>query len=220
MKPRVVGVPNTLSEDVLEAFGLRDAQWGPCMKALPSDRHRAFVCALYEIERGLGATTKAAKMAGFGTSTTSAVSWRAIAYRLAHDDKILAAIHEEDQRRIRTSAPRAIRALTNLVEDPDHKDHGRAIAMILDRVHPAETHHTVEVRHHIDHDAEAVTQLRMLKSLDVSRAKLEEMFGHSGLSHYERLLELEDQKTRPRPKMIEGTAVEIRPQPEPENTGD
>jgi hypothetical protein len=212
MKPRTVGVPNQLSDDVLEAFGLRDAQWGPCMKALASDRHRAFVCALYEVERGQGANTAAAKMAGFGTSTTTPNGWSAIGYRLGHDERILAALHEEDQRRIRASAPRAIRALSNLVEDPVHKDHARGIAMILDRVHPAETRHTVEVHHHVDHDAEAVTQLRMLKSLDVPRAKLEEMFGFSGLSHYERLLELEDQKNGKQPLMIEATAVEITPE--------
>jgi hypothetical protein len=207
------GVPNELSDDVIEAFGLRGTEWGPCMKALASDRHRAFVCALYEVPRGQGANVMAAKMAGFGTSTTGARSWTAIGCRLAHDEKILMAIHEEDQRRIRSSAPRAIRALTNLVEDPEHKDHARAVAMILDRVHPAETRHTVAVHHHVDHDAEAVNQLRMLKSLDVPRAKLEEMFGFSGLSHYERLLELGDQK---KPQLIEATATEITP----ENTSD
>jgi hypothetical protein len=208
------GVPNALPEDVIEAFGLRDTEWGPCMKALPSDRHRAFVIALYEVERGRGANVQAAKMAGFGTSTTSANGWSAIGYRLSHDERILAALHEEDQRRIRASAPRAIRALTNLIEDSTHKDHARAIAMTLDRVHAVETRHTVEVHHRVDHDAEAVTQLRVLKSLDVPRAKLEEMFGYSGLSHYERLLELEDQGKRPQPPMIEAKAIELNPEPE------
>jgi phage terminase small subunit len=90
---------------------------------------------------------KAAKMAGFGTATTSAKSWSVIASRLAHDDRILEAMREEDERRIRASAPRAIRALAHLIEDPEHKDHGRGIAMVLDRVHPAETTHTVKVEH-------------------------------------------------------------------------
>jgi hypothetical protein len=185
------------------------------MRALPSDKHRCFVISLYEVERGRGANVQAAKMAGFGTSTTSANGWSAIGYRLAHDEKILMAIHEEDQRRIRSSAPRAIRALSNLVEDPDHKDHGRALAMVLDRVHPAETRHTVAVHHHVDHDAEAVNQLRMLKSLDVPRPKLVETFGYSGLSHYERLLELEDQ--RKQPVLIEAKAIEINPEPDNAN---
>jgi hypothetical protein len=184
-------------------------EWGPCMKALASDRHRAFVLALYEVPLGYGAQVKAAKRAGFGTSTSSAKSWSVIASRLAHDEKIQAAIREEDEKRIRASAPRALRALGRLIENPNHKDHGRAIGMVMDRVHPTEQRHVVDVHHHIDHDAEAVAQLRMLKGLGVARAKLEEVFGFSGLSHYERLLELEDGRNRP--PMIEGRATEIKP---------
>jgi hypothetical protein len=144
------GKPNQLSPDVAAALAPSDgASFGPKMLALPSDRHRMFVLSLYEIPRGYGAHVKAAKMAGFGTATTSAKSWSVIASRLAHDDKILGAMHEEDERRIRASAPRAIRALAHLIEDPDHKDHGREIAMVLDRVHPAETTHTVKVEHRV-----------------------------------------------------------------------
>jgi nucleotide-binding universal stress UspA family protein len=144
------GKPNALSADVMAALAPGDgADWGPKMKALPSDRHRIFVLSLYQIPRGHGAQVKAAKMAGFGTATTSANSWSVIASRLAHDDKILEALREEDERRIRASAPRAIRALEHLIETPDHKDHGRAIGMVLDRVHPAETTHTLKVEHRV-----------------------------------------------------------------------
>jgi phage terminase small subunit len=190
-----------------ELLDASDVEWGPAMAALPSDRHRAFVYALYEVRRGYGANVKAAKMAGFGTPTSTAKTWSVIASRLAHDPRVLAAIHEEDQRRIRTSAPRAIRALQRLIEDPTHKGHERAIGMILDRVHPAETRHVVDV-HHIDHAAEAVAELRMLKSLGVSRTKLEEVFGFSGLSRYERLLERDDAEKAS--KTIEGRAIEVK----------
>jgi hypothetical protein len=46
--------------------------WGPAMAALPSDRHRAFVLALFEVKPGYGANVAAPKIAGFGkpTSTT------------------------------------------------------------------------------------------------------------------------------------------------------
>jgi hypothetical protein len=197
-RKRGMGVPNKLDPSLAAALAGDDtgAEWGPAMKALPSDRHRAFVLALYQI--------------GFGTSRSSAHSWSAIATRLAHDERILAALYEEDQKRIRASAPRAIRALQNLIEDPEHKDHARGIGMVLDRVHPAETRYTVDVHHHIDHDAEAIAQLRMLKSLDVPRAKLEEVFGFTGLSRYERLLDIEDAKRRPGPRLIEGTATELK----------
>jgi hypothetical protein len=202
------GKPNELPADVAQAFKMGQTEWGPAMKALPSDRHRSFVLALYEVPRGYGANVAAAKMAGFGTSKSTPKSWSVIASKLAHDERILAALAEEDQKRIRASAPRAIRALQHLIEDPEHKDHGRAIGMVLDRVHPTEQRHVHEVHHHIDHDAEAIAHLRMLKGLDVPRAKLEEVFGFSGLSRYERLLAAADGK--PEPKLIEGTATEIK----------
>ena len=211
-RKRRPGVPNKLDPSLAAALAGDDtgAEWGPAMKALPSDRHRAFVLALYQIKPGYGAHVQATKLAGFGTSKSSPHSWSAIATRLAHDDRILAALYEEDQKRIRASAPRAIRALQHLIETPGHKDHARGIGMVLDRVHPAETRHTVDVHHHVDHDAEAIAQLRMLKSLDVPRAKLEEVFGFTGLSRYERLLDIEDAKRRPGPRLIEGTATELK----------
>jgi hypothetical protein len=125
---------------------------------------------------------------------------------LIHDEKIQAAIYEQDQVHIRASAPRAVRALSNLIEDPTAKDHARGIGMVLDRVHPMETRHVVDVVHHVDHDAEAIAQLRMLKSLEVSREKLIEVFGFTGLPRYERMLALEDG----RKQIVEATATEIK----------
>jgi phage terminase small subunit len=54
-----------------------------------------------------------------------------IASRLAHDERVQAAIYEEDQKHIRASAPRAIRSLSSLIENPGHRDHARGIAMVL-----------------------------------------------------------------------------------------
>lgn len=122
-----------------------DAQDGEAMKALPTDRHRAFVRALYTVKPGHGANVKAAKLAGFGSPTSTPQSMATIASRLAHDERVLAAIREEDEKRIRSSAPRAIAALSALIENPKSKDHARGIAMVLDRVHPAET--VVKVEH-------------------------------------------------------------------------
>ena len=205
-RKRRPGVPNKLAEPLTLPEG---TEWGPCMAAIRSDRHRAFVLALYSVPLGYGANVTAAKMAGFGTSTTSAKCWSVIASRLAHDDKILAALHEEDQKRIRASAPRAIRALTNLVEDPGHRDHVRGIGMILDRVHPLETRHTVDVVHRVDHNAEALDHLALMKKLGVARDKLVEMFGFSGLDRYERLLAERNPPKRVSGPVIEGEATEI-----------
>jgi hypothetical protein len=124
-----------------------DAQDGPAMLALPTDRHRAFVRALYQVKPGHGANVKAAKLAGWGQPLSSPQSMATIASRLAHDERVLAAIREEDEKRIRSSAPRAIAALSALVENPKSKDHARGIAMVLDRVHPVEMVHNVKHQH-------------------------------------------------------------------------
>jgi hypothetical protein len=137
----------------LEPLEPIDAQDGPAMQALPSARHRAFVCALYTVRPGWGASVKAAKQAGFGTPTSSAQSMATIASRLRHDDRILAAIAEEDQKYIRSSAPRAMSALVRLIENPKAKDHARGIAMVLDRTMPVEQLHTVKHEHDVTANA-------------------------------------------------------------------
>jgi hypothetical protein len=116
-----------------------DAKDGPAMLALPTDRHRSFVRALYTVRPGHGARVKAAKLAGFGCPTSSVQSMATIASRLSHDERVLAAIREQDELYIRSRAPRAIGALSRLIENPNAKDHARGIAMILDRVHPVES---------------------------------------------------------------------------------
>jgi hypothetical protein len=124
-----------------------DAKDGPAMKALPTDRHRAFVRALYTVRPGHGARVKASKIAGFGCPTSSPQSMATIASRLSHDERVLAAIREEDEKYIRSSAPRAIGALSRLIENPNAKDHARGIAMVLDRTHPVEMVHNVKHEH-------------------------------------------------------------------------
>jgi hypothetical protein len=126
-----------------------DAKDGPKMLALPSDRHRAFVRAMYQIRPGHGAAVKAAKMAAFGTPESSPQSMATIASRLMHDERVLEAFREEDEKHIRASAPRAITALSRMIENPKHKDHARGIGMVLDRVHPAETIHSVKLNHDV-----------------------------------------------------------------------
>jgi nucleotide-binding universal stress UspA family protein len=116
-----------------------DARDGPKMLALPTDRHRAFVRALYTVRPGFGARVKAAKLSGWGCPNSSAQSMATIASRLSHDERVLEAIREEDEKYIRSSAPRTIGALSRLIENPRHKDHARGIAMVLDRTHAIES---------------------------------------------------------------------------------
>ena len=133
----------------LEPLEPIDANDGPKMQALPSARHRAFVRAMYQVKPGHGAAVRAAKLAGFGTPELSPQSMATIASRLTHDSRVQEAFAEQDQLYIRASAPRAIRALSSLIENPASKDHARGIAMVLDRVIPTETVHNVKMNHNV-----------------------------------------------------------------------
>jgi hypothetical protein len=144
-----------------------DAVDGPKMAGLPSDRHRAFVRALYEVPPGFGFGVKAAKMSGWGCETSTAHCMAVIASKLMHDERVLEAIHEEDRKRIRASAPRAIRALSDIIENPDSKDHVRGIGMILDRTHGVQTTHVVSVEHRASASMEATAQV-MARILELS----------------------------------------------------
>jgi hypothetical protein len=119
----------------LEAVEAKD---GPAMAALPTDRHRAYVRALYQVRPGHGASVKAAKLASFGTPQSSAQSMKT-------DERVQLAIAEEDKKHIRACGPRAIQALSYLLERPSHKDFGRAIGMTLDRNLPVES--VINVKH-------------------------------------------------------------------------
>jgi hypothetical protein len=122
-------------------------EWGPAMSAL-SEKRRAFVVALYDEDaprKGEGLFIYAAQVAGYGTPTSSKKSLGVIAGRIAHDDRVQAAIVEHSQRCLRAIPPEAIRALKDLIRDPKHKDHARGIAMVLDRADPLQTMHTVKL---------------------------------------------------------------------------
>jgi hypothetical protein len=122
-------------------------EWGPAMAAL-SEKRRAFVVALFDENapnKGNGLFVFAARLAGYGTPTSSKQSLGVIAGRIAHDDRVQAAIVEYSHRALRAIPPEAIRALKDLIRDPKHKDHARAIAMVIDRADPLQTVHTVRV---------------------------------------------------------------------------
>jgi hypothetical protein len=122
-------------------------QFGPKMAALPEKR-RALVCALFDDEapaKGDGLLVFAARKANYGTSTSSTKSLGVIAGRIINDDDVQEAIKEHSHRVMRAIPPEAIRALKDLIHDPKHRDHARAIAMVLDRTDPLQTVATVKI---------------------------------------------------------------------------
>ena len=71
------------------------SEWGPAMSALKSDRQRAYVVACFEVRPGKGVSSRAARLAGYGSRTSSAKSISVIAARLANDEQVQLAIEEE-----------------------------------------------------------------------------------------------------------------------------
>jgi hypothetical protein len=123
-------------------------EFGPAMLALPNDRQRAFVTALFDDDaprKGDGLLIYAARTAGYGTPTSSRKSLNVIASRIAHDDRVQEAIAQFSHRVLRTIPPEAFKAAKNLIRDPKHKDHARAVFEILGRTDPLQTLHTVKV---------------------------------------------------------------------------
>lgn len=99
-------------------------EFGPAMQALTA-QEQTFVCLLF---CGLPSLTKAAEQAGFRAVNRAALSVQA--HRLIHRADIGAAVIEESKRRTTFLMPKAQTALSNLIDNPQHADHFKAIKMV------------------------------------------------------------------------------------------
>jgi hypothetical protein len=184
-------------------------QLGPAMRALPNDQWRAFCYALVTGKPGHGRYARAARVAGFCEGSTPATQAKA-AWRLAHDDRMIAAIAEEARKHLRGAHPEAVNALHNMIRDPAHRDHGRAVLALLDRVDPIVSKQNIEVTHRVlDPDQEALEELRALRQLGVSREKMIETFGGNGLARLERLEATDIARRASEAKIIDGDVIEV-----------
>lgn len=124
-----------------------DGSYGPAMAAL-NEKQRLFVRGLFELPGGkYGAATRAARAAGYGTPTSSPGSFASISSRLCANPAIQEAIQEVTRQYTTTLGPHAVRALKNLLGTPSHREHGRALGIVMERVAPAQSTHTIAVRH-------------------------------------------------------------------------
>jgi hypothetical protein len=164
-----------------------DSEWGPAMLALPNDRQRSFVIALFMAPKKRGASIYAAQVAGYGTEKSSRKSFGVMAARLMADERVQAAISEESRKRLRGLAPSAVAAIERLVNDPDHRDHGRALDMVLSRSDPPTSVHNV----HVTDDRTTP------RALDEVLKRIDELASKVGVS------------TSPAPKVIEGEVVRV-----------
>jgi hypothetical protein len=83
---------------------------GPAVQALPNQRWRDFVYHYVTQPPGHGALTNAARLAGFGKSSTPANVAR-IAWKLSHDDRMIAAIAEVSRAIVRRAVPEATKCV-------------------------------------------------------------------------------------------------------------
>jgi hypothetical protein len=173
------------------------------MRALNS-KQRAFVEFLIVEPPTIGAQTRAARRAGYGTGRTTPTIMAKISSRLVRNEKILAAINEEARKLLRAGGLEASKALLALLHNPEHKDHARGIQMVLARTDPEIDRHDFNVTHKIvDPDQEALEELRALRALNTSHAKMLEIFGCNGLQRLEDL----EAKTAQRGKVIDGEVL-------------
>jgi phage terminase small subunit len=183
--------------------------YGPAMMALSNDRQRNFVVALVTGEPGHGCLTRAYLAAGY--EPTNRKNAGKAAHELSRDERIIAAIAEESRKTVRVHHPEAAMALLNLIRNPEHKDHARAVAMVLDRVDPVNSHHSVTVTHKVvDPDQEGLLELKAARHIGATREKLIELFGPNGLERLERLERAENAQRAASAKLIEGTAEEVK----------
>jgi hypothetical protein len=165
------------------------------LRNLRDERWRRF-CWNYVFNGAEG--TEAARHAGYLDSGTGAIRVRA--HSLLQRDDIQEAIQALTGKYLFSLAPKAAMALDRLLDNPKHPKHDRAIDMVLNRSGHGETS-KVDVNLTgsvtVDHTTAALNDLRALLALAVPREKLVEVFGHSGLERYERMLAVADQRAGP-----------------------
>lgn len=171
---------------------LRGVELGDAMQAC-SVRERRFA---YLLGTGICETASdAARQAGYVDNDNGAIRVRG--HQLLHRERVARAIEEVARKEFRALLLPTIAAMRRLLTSPDHPDHARSVATMLSRLGFGEKNVTevnVSGTVVVNHTDEAIADLRRLKALGVSREKLIETFGHSGLGRYEKMLAALDAK--------------------------
>ncbi len=140
---------------------------GPAL-ALLTHRQQTFVRAM--LETGGQDHTRAARMAGY---TGNDNCMRVTAHRLAHDTKVLAALKEEADKRIRSGALLGASVLIEIAGDTMHKDRFRAATELLNRAGlQVVTEHKVTVTNSGDEKAMIERIASMASQLGLDSKKL------------------------------------------------
>jgi hypothetical protein len=158
---------------------------------------------------GYGALVNAYRKAGYGRTDSKRSTLSKDAHHLSRDPRIIEAVAEESKKVLRLGHPEAVAAALNLIRDVNHRDHGRAVFALLDRVDPATTKHSVDVLHRVeDPDRVALEELKALRTLGTGRDKLLELYGANGLDRLEALEAIENAQRAATAKIIDGEVIE------------
>jgi hypothetical protein len=147
---------------------------GPKMRALASDRMRAFCWAM---ATGVETAVSAARVAGYadngslGNNVKSGIRVRA--HYLMHDPKVMEAIEECTRATLKGLAPIAVERARAILDNPEHWAHARMIETVLDRSgYSARTEHSVKVEHSLDTKELESLARRLAKENGISAEKL------------------------------------------------
>lgn len=178
---------------------------GPACQKLTPRQFRFAVALVYEVPPGAGAPEAAATVAGYSTDDRGRLC--SYARKLAHSPPLVAAVEELLRQRLTLDAPQALDVLRKAMTDQYGKDKVKAAGMLLDRVLPVKQELKVTAEA-VDHTKDAVSHLRRMKELGVTRDVLVREFGEIGLARWEALLAAQEAA---KPIDAEYTVIEREP---------
>lgn len=143
-------------EPVTDLTGL-----GEAMRAI-SPQQRAFVMAF--IDGGACNAAAAARAAGYGSTSESpeqgALASRVAGWRLIHNERVLLAVKELAEGRLRSFAYRAANVLIEIADDPTHKDRFNAAKQLM-----AHGGLVVVQEHRVVHETKSETRTEILERI-------------------------------------------------------
>jgi hypothetical protein len=149
-----------------------DEEWGPKMQAL-TERQRKFVMTLLALPDELGVLTKAAKISGYGTPSSSQHVFEQIGSRLWNSPRVRDAFYEHGRRDLARLGLRALKGLDKILDaGVEHKDFYKAVRMALGYCWPLEQQINVTHEHRISQEEGEELARRMAAELGVSIERL------------------------------------------------
>lgn len=172
-------------------------------REMKDERRRAF--SWHYVFNGANGAA-AARAAGYSDSSDGA---KVRAHGLLQRDDVQDAIKALSTRYLFSLAPKAILRLEELLDNPKHPKHDKAIEMALSRSGHGDRS-SVDVNLSgtvtVNHTDQALNDLKMLRDMGASREMLVETFGFSGLERYEKMLA--DRSRLIGPPVMDGEVVE------------